>query len=464
MREITVAFLYVFGGGAVAFLVTYLLLRERIRSHYAKSLREAETQAAVAQAVNVQLSQQLQQQNAELNDVRNTLMNEQKTRITAETMLEDERRSLSEQKKILAEAETNLTSVFQGLAAQALITNSKDFMRLANQSFSGLRVQASEDLGSLLRPLADTLNTYQDNLHTIESARLQAYGEITASLRSVGETHEILRQETSNLVSALRRPNVRGRWGELTLRRVAELSGMSEHCDFTEQATMDTPEGQQRPDMIIHLPKDVTVPVDAKVPFDAYFDAMSATAENERKQHLHRYAGAVRARMKALSSKDYADQYGHAPDVTVLFLPSEAFLGAALEYDHDLLDHAMQKKILLATPVSLFSLLKAVAHGWQQESIAKNAQAISNLGKQLYDQIQTLWQHLDNLRSGLVKALKGFDATVASLESRLLPTVRKFKQLGATADAEIPALEPIATVPRLVKAAINPIEGGKPDS
>ena len=296
------------------------------------------------------------------------------------------------------------------------------------------------------------MNTYQTNLRSIESARQQAYGEFTTTLRSVGQTQELLKQETSNLVNALRRPNVRGRWGELTLRRVAELTGMSEHCDFEEQATINTENGQLRPDMIINLPKDVVVPVDAKLPLDAYLDAVAATSEEDRKRHLKRHAVAVRERMRTLSSKEYENQFQNTPGVTVLFLPSDAFLSAALEHDSSLLEDAMQKKVVIATPVSLFCLLKAVAYGWQQEAIAKNAEAISDLGKELYDRIQSLWSHLDDLRKGLVRTIDAFDATVGSLESRVFPGVRKFKELGATTDAEIEVMEPIARPPRALSA------------
>ena len=237
---------------------------------------------------------------------------------------------------------------------------------------------------------------------------------------------------------------------------------MSEHCDYSQQSNVETEGGNSlRPDMTINLPKGVIVPVDSKVPLDQYLDAMAATSEADRKEHLKRHASALRERMKALASKDYAGQFPITPDVTVLFLPSDAFLSAALEYDNSLLEDAMQKKIVIATPVSLFCLLKAVASGWQQEAIAKNAHAISDLGKELYNRIGVVWEHLDKLRDGLVLAVDSFDATLGSLESRVLPSVRKFKELGATTEDEIEVLGKIGREPRTLRLAAIEIKAAE---
>jgi DNA recombination protein RmuC len=371
--------------------------------------------------------------------------------VRAEATLDEERKSIVEQRNTLNEAEQKLTAVFEGLASKVLATNTTTFLELADAT---LKSGAVKDLESLVKPIEETLGAFQENLDAIENARLTAYGEITTTLSHVSETQETLKNETQNLVSSLRRPNVRGRWGELTLRRVAELTGMSEHCDFDLQTQVETEEGSSlRPDMTIRLPKGVVVPVDSKVPLDQYLDAMAATSEAARKEHLKKHANALRERMKTLASKDYAGQFPITPDVTVLFLPSDAFLSAALEFDNSLLDDAMQRKVVIATPVSLFCLLKAVAYGWQQESIAKNAQAISELGKELYGRISVLWGHLDNLRNGLVSAIDSFDATVGSIESRVLPSVRKFKELGATTEDEIGVLEKIGREPRALRLA-----------
>ncbi|MGA2990252.1 MAG: DNA recombination protein RmuC [Candidatus Korobacteraceae bacterium] len=438
----------VFAAAAVAALVAYLATR----SPYA-------ARVAAADAVSSQLAEQVKQRDEELRDLREALQAEQQARTVAQTTLEDERRLLAEQKKTLDEAQNKLTEVFQGLAAQALVNNNQAFLNLASENFSGLRSNAVNDISNLVQPLNELLNNYQTNLQAIESARQQAYGELKSTLTSVSQTQDLLKQETSNLVTALRRPNVRGRWGELTLKRVAELTGMSEHCDFEEQVTVDGENGTLRPDMIIHLPREVIVPVDAKVPLDAYLDAIGATSDADRKLHLKRHAAALRERMRTLSAKEYAHQFQNTPGVTVLFLPSEAFLSAALEHDPALLEDAMLRNIVISTPVSLFSLLKAVAYGWQQDAIAKNAQAISDAGKDLYGRMQTLWGHLEDLRTGLIRSLEAFDKTVGSLEARILPGIRKFKELRATAEADIEPMEPIARAPRALSAVARPGAG-----
>jgi DNA recombination protein RmuC len=412
--------------------------------------------AAAAEAVGAQLAVQVGDKGNEVKSLRDQLATEQSLRARAEATLDEERKSIVEQKNTLNEAEQKLTAVFEGLASKVLANNTTAFLQLADAT---LKSGAVKDLESLVKPIEVTLGAYQENLKAIENARLTAYGEITTTLGQVSQTQETLKNETQNLVSSLRRPNVRGRWGELTLRRVAELTGMSEHCDFNLQTQVETEDGGSfRPDMTINLPKGVIVPVDSKVPLDQYLDAMAASSEADRKEHLKKHAAALRDRMKALASKDYAGQFPVTPDVTVLFLPSDAFLSAALEFDNALLDDAMQRKVVIATPVSLFCLLKAVAYGWQQEAIARNAQAISDLGKELYARISVLWGHLDKLRDGLVSAVDSFDATVGSLESRVLPSVRKFKELEATAEDEIDVLGKIGREPRTLRLASIEVE------
>jgi DNA recombination protein RmuC len=425
-------------------VVVLLLVYFITRSNYS-------ARTAAAEATVTQLTAQLGARESELNALRGQLATEQSLRVCAQATLDGERQSIIDQKNTLNEAEQKLTTVFEGLASKALANNTTAFLQLADAT---LKSGAVKELESLVKPIEETLGTYQANLKAIEDARLTAYGQITTTLSQVSQTQETLKNETQNLVSSLRRPNVRGRWGELTLRRVAELTGMSEHCDFDLQTQVETEDGNSlRPDMTIRLPKGVVVPVDSKVPLDQYLDAMAATSEAARKEHLKKHANALRERMKTLASKDYAGQFPITPDVTVLFLPSDAFLSAALEFDNSLLDDAMQRKVVIATPVSLFCLLKAVAYGWQQEAIAKNAQAISDLGKELYGRISVLWGHLDNLRNGLVSAVDSFDATLGSLESRILPSVRKFKELGATTEDEIKVLEKIGREPRALGLA-----------
>ncbi|HBU05040.1 MAG TPA: hypothetical protein DEA95_00125 [Nitrospiraceae bacterium] len=282
----------------------------------------------------------------------------------------------------------------------------------------------------------------------MEDGRHKAYGSLEEQLRTLASTHETLQKETSNLVSALRKPQVRGRWGEMQLRRVAELSGMSVHCDFTEQQSVDTEKGKIRPDMIVHLPMDREIVVDSKVSLEACLDAASAQTEEERKTKMEKHAQQVRAHMNKLASKEYWSQFNKSPEFVVLFIPGESFLSSAIEMDNTIIEDGIEKRVIIATPTTFIALLRAIAYGWRQEQVTKNAQAISELGRQLYERMNTLVQHLENVGSGLDKAIGAYNKAVGSMESRVLPSVRKFKELGVTGAEEIPIIEQIDHTPR----------------
>ena len=436
------------GSAAVAAVLVYIITR----SNY-------EAQVAAGEAVKAQLTQQVAGAAKEMQDLRVEVATERASRVRAEALLEEERKSITDQKKTLAEAEQKLTTVFEGLASKVLANNATRFLQLANTT---LKSGAVKDLQDLVKPIEDTLAEYRDNLKAIEEKRVAAYAGLSTTLAQVGQTQEALRRETSNLVTALRRPGVRGRWGEISLRRIAELAGMSEHCDFHLQTRVETEDGATlRPDMTINLPKGAVIPVDAKVPLDQYLDAMETTTEEDRREHLKNHAAAIRDHVHKLALKNYAAQFQVTPNLTVLFLPNEAFLSAALEHDRALIEDAMQKRIVVSTPVSLYCMLKAVVYGWQQDDIAKNAQAISALGKELYSRIAILSDRLQDLRGSLVSAVDAFDATVGSLESRVLPSARKFKELGATTEEEIEALEKIGREPRAVRVAALAIQAAQ---
>ncbi len=347
-----------FGLGAV---LTWLFLRSASAASSAR-LTIAEKELASARAAlneQRQAAEQLRAENASL-----------------QTRVEEERKSAGEKLALLAQAREELRDAFNSIAAQALNSNNQAFLQLAEQKFDGLRQQAAGDLEqrklaveTLVAPLAEVLQRYDKSATAIEQERQRAYGELTATLRGVHEAQHALRQETANLVAALRRPGVRSRWGEMTLRRVAELAGMSDHCDFTEQTTVATDNGSIRPDMLVHLPGDVIVPVDAKAPLDAYLDAVSAGSDDDRKRCLQRYAAHVRGHMNTLAAKDYSGQFEITPAFTVLFLPGEPFFSAAAEQDSSLVEDAIQSKVLIATPVTLVALLKAISHGWRAGEI-----------------------------------------------------------------------------------------------
>jgi DNA recombination protein RmuC len=287
----------------------------------------------------------------------------------------------------------------------------------------------------------------------MERVRQNAYGSLDEQLRNLATVNQQLQKETGTLANALKGgPQVRGRWGEMTLRRVAELAGMSEHCDFSEQENLETEEGRQRPDMIVHLPNGREIAVDAKAPLQAFLEAAAAPTEEERRVKLARHAQLVRDRMKELATKAYWDQFDPAPEIVVLFLPGESFFSAALEQDRTLMEDGMQKHVVIATPTTLIALLRAVAFGWRQERIARNAQEISDLGKDLYDRVRSFLGHFENVGSSLKRATENYNRAVGSLESRVLPAARKFKELGAATGEELAELEPLDESPRTLTA------------
>jgi DNA recombination protein RmuC len=311
-----------------------------------------------------------------------------------------------------------------------------------------LRQQA---IDALVKPVADTLAKVDAQLHAVETARSGHYAEIKQHIELVAQSHQTLHGETRNLVRALRAPAVRGRWGEIQLRRVVELAGMLEHCDFTEQPSADTEEGRRRPDLVIHLPGGKSVVVDSKAPLEAYLDAAATPDDAAREAALRRHAAQVRTHMHQLGGKQYWAQFEAAPEFTVLFLPGETFFAAALEHDPGLVEWGVERKVIVASPTTLIALLRAVAYGWRQERTARNAEAIAALGRELHDRLATMLGHLAAVGARLGDAVGAYNATVGSLETRVVVSARKLKELGAATGAELPALEPLEQGAREVR-------------
>ncbi|HEV2232658.1 MAG TPA: DNA recombination protein RmuC [Terriglobia bacterium] len=414
--------------------------------------------AVESEATAAGLRQQQEKLQSEVDGLRARLEAELKARAAAEASLEAARKNLEEQRQLLDDARGKLSETFKSLSSDVLGLQSESFLKLASETFGKLRAQAEGDLGKrqeaidgLIQPLKEALLRYETEIKGIEANRQDAYGSLRQHLKQIGETQMQLQHETANLVTALRKPQVRGRWGEITLRRLAELSGMVGRCDFFEQQTVSSQdEGAIRPDMVVHLPGNREIIVDSKVALDAYLDSIEANSEELKQQHLIRHASQVRRHMEQLGSKAYWDRLPKAPEFAVLFLPGDPFLGAAVERDPTLIEDGMAHRVVIATPSTLIALLLAVYHGWRQEDITKNAEVISDLGKQLYKRVHTMWEHLDSLRSAIDKAVEAWNRVVGSLEHQVLPSVRRFRELKATTAEEISELEQVEKTTRIL--------------
>ncbi len=348
-----------------------------------------------------------------------------------------------------------LRPAFQALAADALRSNNESFLTLASTRLGTYQAEAKGDLEArqkaveeLVTPIKESLTKVDAQIRIIEKERSQAYGSLTEQVRSLISTQEQLRSETGNLVKALRTPTVRGRWGEIQLKRVVEIAGMLSHCDFEEQVSANTIEGRLRPDLVVRLPAGKNVVVDAKTPLQAYLDAVEATDDDIRKAKLLEHARQVRGHMAKLGSKAYFEQFQPAPEFVVMFLPGETFFSAALEQDPGLIEHGVNQGVVLASPTTLIAILKAVAYGWSQEKIAENAQQISELGKDLYERLRVFATHLGDVGKGLDRAVESYNKAVGSLESRVLVSARRFPELGVASVMEMPEPAQIDTTSR----------------
>lgn len=449
-------------GLVIGGITTWFVVRSRLHSEYSQKISQAqldysrqiadiEVRAKSAEAIVNELRQQVQQRESDIIQIRNELDTERQKRIEVSTRLdeaqkrlEDSYKNLEEQKALIEVMKTELSDTFKAHASAALRSSNEDFLKLASEHLGKILAETKGKLGEhkealdgTIKPLQEMLKKYEEQIQQIEKQRHESFGSLTQQIRALSAMQEQLQKETSNLVTVLRRPKVSGSWGEIGLRRVVELAGMTAYCDFYEQESVSTDSGRLRPDMIVRLPNGREIVVDAKAPVDAYLNAVSAPTEEERKKAIANYISQIRNHMTTLSSKAYWDQFKQSPEIVVMYLPGESFFSAALEYDHRLIEDGSSKRVIISTPTTFIALLKAIAYGWQQEQVAKSAQEISNLGKELYDRFSVVLEHFSKTGMAIRKAVESYNEGVRSMESRLIPSIRKFKDLGVSTTKEI---------------------------
>jgi len=416
----------------------------RARAAGERALREAEKQAAAALARAETLAQQALANEKRSESLEVLFRHAENDKSAANARAAEIARSLTQQTALLEEAKAQLGDTFKALAADALQSSNDGFLALASERLGALRQEGSSDLEArqkaieaVVGPVRESLEKVDHQIRALESQRGQAYGELTTQVKAMSATQERLRAETGNLVNALRAPAVRGRWGELQLRRVVEMAGMLENCDFNEQASVTTEDGRLRPDMVVRLPSGRNIVIDAKTPLGAYLEAHEATNEDDRATKLRHHAQQVRNHVAKLSAKNYWDQFAVAPEVVVMFLPGEMFYSVALEQMPDLIEDGFAQNVLIATPTTLLGLLRAVSAGWREERIAENAQRISDEGRKLHERIATLAEKLSDLGRFLGQAVGAYNGTVATFDTRLLPTATKLASLDAKSKKEL---------------------------
>jgi len=433
-----------FAGGAIAWIAAL------------NRLRQAEHRAMAAEVDAEALRRRQASDREEVAGLRERLESEQKARVAAETSLEAERDNLNGQRRLLSEAQARLADTFKAVSGDVLASQSESFLRLAQQRFDVLRAEAEGDFAArekaieaLVGPLSASLKGYDEMVRKLEAARSEAYGALAGEIKGLLSANETLQRETGNLTAALKGGSqVRGRWGEMTLRRAVELAGMAEHCDFNTQETLFDEGGRLRPDLIVKLPGGRRIAVDAKAPLQPFLDSLNAAGDADRRQALASYVRLVRSHLNQLAGKAYWEQLQPSPEMVVLFLPGESFFSAALEGDRSLIEDGVQRRVVIATPTTLIALLHAVAYGWRQDQVEKGAQRVSDLGRQLYDRLRAFAAHFAEAGTGLRRAVESYNRAVGSLESRVLITARRFKEFGAAGGDDILEVDAIDETPR----------------
>ena len=451
----------IFGGLAV-----WLMMRAESNNAYNRAKSELTSEQTVMterlsgkEARIDDLVKERDQLRGEVDRLREEIADLKSAKTELQTKLDESQKAAEEKLALLDESQQKLSDTFKTISAEALQSNNQAFLDLAKETFGSVQPGAAGDLETrqmaiddLIQPLKESLGKVDANIQEMEKARVAAYDGISEQVRSLGATQELLRNEASSLVSAFRTPTVRGRWGDLQLRRVVEMAGMVPYCDFVKPAAVEGDAGEQRPDMIIRLPNERQLAVDTKVSLKAYIETLDAYDDDTRAVKLKEHAALVRAHLTNLGSKQYWEQFPSKPEFVVAFMPAEAIFSAALEQDPDLIEFGADQRVILATPTTLVALLKSIAYGWRQENVAQNAHQISNLGKTLYARLKTFTEHLQDVRRHLQRTVEGYNNAVGSLESKVLVSARQFRDLGAATKGEILYLEPVDSFPRSLEA------------
>lgn len=447
-------------GAALGGALGWLIGSARVRAALQDLIRQLEARAAAAEAGAQELRAQLAPLSAQAAELAQALRDAQSTRAAADARIAEMQRGFEQQRAMLDQDRERLTETFRALAAETLRNTNDDFLRLAGERLGAVQKQTEAGISSaqsaiagIVEPVRESLGRVDRHLQEIEGARREAYGKLTEQVGSLAQAQRILQTETANLAQALKSPMVRGRWGEVQLRRVVELAGMEQYCDFDEQTGIAGEGGAARPDMIVKLTGGRQIAVDAKASLQAYLEAVEAPSEEIRNAKLREHSQQVRARVNELASRSYAQRLARSVEFVVLFIPGEVFFSAALRAAPELIEESANKGIILASPTTLMAMLKAVAYGWREQRMADNAQQISDAGRELHERLSRMVEHLTRLGQSLDKSVDAFNSTIGSFNSRVMPSVQRLSDLGAGSPREVAVVEEVDTRPRLVARA-----------
>ena len=472
--DLLIAFAAGFAAGGILLWVIARLAAQKEILHQTDEIRrslsarvtELEGRARYAEGQMDQLRRQLDLSENEIAGLRKALDDERVQAVEAQARLDESTRSIERQRGVIETMKTEMADTFRAQASAALESSNRSFLELASENLGRILEQTKGKLGEhraglegTIRPLQETLKRYEEQLREMERVRAEQAGDLSRQIQALGAMNEALQRETAGLSTALRKPQVSGSWGQMSLRRAAELAGMAPWCDFDEQVTVDTEAGKLRPDMIVRLPNGRVIVVDAKAPVDAFLNALQASGEEDRKKAFAGYVAAVRAHMNGLGSKAYWDQFEESPELVVMYLPGETFFSAAIENDPGLIEDGSLRKVILATPTTLIALLKAVAYGWQQEQVATGAREINRLGREIYERFSVVADHIGRAGTNLSKAVEAHNDAVRSIETRLMPSFRRFRDLGVSTSRELPeAMDEVRVTARETIAGTEPGE------